>query len=369
MNILFYSSFNSRARDAESLMLAFKNQGHDVISLTQASGNDINSILIASGVKALSYEVQSKYTIWFVLKHLYYLIRLCWRESIDIIYCHLEAPSFIGVLSQFFIRPKVYICRHHIDEAKLYGFDQSISYKLTYRLARQIIVVSNHAKEFMVADERIPSKKIIHINLAYDFSLFTKPDTNSVDRLKKKYMADILLLCVGRLTEFKRPNLSIDVLKSLLQRQVNAKLIILGSGPMNASLNKMVADQHLCEKVFFEGRVPNVLDYMAASDFLIHPSVLESSCVVVKEAGLTKLPVIVCKGIGDFDDYLIHTENGFLVNENRFVDEATWVIETYSHDKEKLTKIGEKLSQGVRDFFNITNVLKAYDKIHCKTHR
>ena len=42
MNILFYSSFNARARDAETLMLAFKKQGHRVVSLTQAEGKPIN---------------------------------------------------------------------------------------------------------------------------------------------------------------------------------------------------------------------------------------------------------------------------------------------------------------------------------------
>ncbi|NJM26390.1 MAG: hypothetical protein HC859_13810 [Bacteroidia bacterium] len=40
--ILFYSPFNQRSRDTESLMIAFKQMGHRVLSLSQQEGHIIN---------------------------------------------------------------------------------------------------------------------------------------------------------------------------------------------------------------------------------------------------------------------------------------------------------------------------------------
>lgn len=364
MNILFYSSFNSRARDAESLMIAFKKQGHYVVSLSQAEGKDINNILIASGIEALSYKVSTKKKIWFTFKHLAYLIRLCKNKNVDIIYCHLEPASFIGVISQFFIRSKVYLCRHHIDEAMLYDFHKSVSYRLTYALAKKIIVVSNRAKDFMVQHEGVPANKIIHINLAYNFSLFPKPNIEIANSIRQKYASDILLLTVGRLTEFKRPDLSIQLLKRLLSQNVNARLIILGNGDMSESLKQNVLNDKLNNRIIFPGHVTNVLDYMAASNFLIHPSILESSCVVVKEAALVKLPVIVCEGIGDFDEYVVNKKNGFIVDKNNFVIEATDVIQFYKNQQSKMNEISGKLHQEVNRIFNIDTVIDSYAQLN-----
>ena len=364
MNILFYSSFNSRARDAETLMIAFKKQGHRVLSLTQAEGKNINDVLFHAGIDARSYITKSKNKIGNVLQHTLYLIRLCKKENIDIIYCHLEPASFIGILSQYFIKAKVYLCRHHIDEALLYNFSKSITYRLTYRLAKKIIVVSEKAKKFMIETEGVAASKIIHINLAYDFTLFNKPNAENVAELKKKFSADILLLTVGRLTQFKRPQLSIDVLKMISQRGIDAKLIILGNGEMFEPLKQAIRYDNLEHKVFFTGHVQNVLDYMAASTFLLHPSILESSCVVVKEAGLIGLPAIVCQGVGDFDEYLVNGENGFLANHDNFVSDAVNVIQMCINDGANLKKITTKLNQDIIRIFSVDKIIDSYKSLN-----
>ena len=366
MNILFYSSFNARARDAETLMLAFKKQGHRVVSLTQAEGKPINDILRNAGIQALSYNIESTNSFSFILRHMLYLIKLCKRENIEVIYCHLEPSSFIGVLSQYFLRAKVYLCRHHIDEAMLYGFNKSLSYRLTYTLAKKVIVVSEKARQFMIESEGISPKKIIHINLAYDFSLFSKPNSENVKAIQLKFNASILLVTVGRLTKFKRPELSIEVLKVLKQNGFDAKLIILGNGELYDDIHQIILDEELRDRVFLTGHVPNVLEYMAAATFLLHPSVLESSCVAVKEAGLVNLPVIVCKNVGDFDDYMVNEENGFVVEKDNFVNQAANIVQTYANDNNKRKKITSKLNEDVIRIFSVDHIIDSYSSLNAK---
>ncbi len=363
--ILFYSPFNQRSRDTESLMLAFKQQGHKVISLTQQEGCQINSFLTENGILAVSHVLPGQRSGWlYFLRHLVYLIRFCHRNKIDIVYSHLEPANFVASIGQYFIKAKTYLCRHHVNEGNLYKFDKDLYYRITYRLARRVIVVSERARRYMVDKEKVPSKKVLHINLAHNFELYAKVDPSRVNEIKKIQNAEILLLSACRFTEYKRPHLAIEVVKSLVDKGVEAKLILLGKGEMQQQLEDLVRDLKLERNVSMPGYVNNILDYMSASDFFLHPSILDSSCVSVKEAALVRLPCIVCRGVGDFDEYLLDRQNAFLSNPETFVSESTQAILEYRNQKHALEEMGNNLNKSVLSTFSVDAVLTQYDEIN-----
>jgi glycosyltransferase involved in cell wall biosynthesis len=108
------------------------------------------------------------------------------------------------------------------------------------------------------------------------------------------------------------------------------------------------------------GFVSNILDYMTAGDFFLHPSLLDSSCVAVKEAGLVRKPVIVCKNIGDFEDYIVFGKNGFTVSQETFSVEAAAIIIKHRNNTAYLKEVGMNLRNDVVRLFSIENVLPYY---------
>lgn len=344
-------------------MLRFKAEGHNVISLTQNHGTGINPFLQSKGIKALSYIVPRDTNSLFQVKHLIYFVRFCKREKIDIVFSHLDSPNFIASIGQYFIRAKVYLCRHHIDEAALYQYDKSWTYKLINLLAKKIIVVSKHSMDYMIHTEKVEPQKLVHINLAYDFSLYDTPDSKRVAEIRATYGDGLLFLTVCRLTRFKRPELSIAAIKMLKDNNVNCRLIILGEGEMKAELKQTIHEKGLDREVILLGHVPNVLDYLKACDFLLHPSILESSCVVVKEAGIVQKPVIVCQHVGDFDDYILDRHNGFSVDSDKFPEGVLDVVTNCSKDKTLLSDIGSNLSDKIVELFDIGNVFPLYKNL------
>jgi glycosyltransferase involved in cell wall biosynthesis len=130
------------------------------------------------------------------------------------------------------------------------------------------------------------------------------------------------------------------------------------------SLRKIIAENHLNSRVFMPGHIVNVTDYLASADFLLHPSISESSCVVVKEAGISKLPSIVCEGVGDFDDYVENGENGFVVPKDDFVNCASDIVVEYHLEKEKLDRIKHNMNEKVLELFSIENVLPKYEGLN-----
>jgi glycosyltransferase involved in cell wall biosynthesis len=341
-------------------MLAFQKQGHRVISLSQASGHKIHDFLNSRGIETHSYNIRKGSTIIYFLRHILYFIRFCRKRQIDIVYSHLEPANFVAALSRLFVGATIYVCRHHIDEAVLQGFDTSLFYRLTYRLAKKIIVVSDRAVRYMRESEKIKSHKIIKINLAYDFGLYPPVDLAEVEQIRSRQPADVRLLTISRFTKHKRADLSLRVLRRLVDHGLNANLTILGKGEEEEELRHLAEQLNVSRFTFMPGYVDNVRDYMAASTFLLHPSVMESSCVTVKEAALTNKTVIVCSEVGDFEDYIANGFNGFIVNRDNFIQEASDIVLENYQDTAKLISIGANLEKTVRKLFSIDEILKHY---------
>jgi glycosyltransferase involved in cell wall biosynthesis len=341
-------------------MLFFKAQGHKVISLSQLEGVDINPFLKSQGIEAYSYVVSGKINFLYFYRHLIYFVRFCIQNKVTVVFSHLDSANFVAAIGQYFIRAKVFLCRHHIDEAALYNYHLSWTYRLTNWFAQKIIVVSQRSLQYMVNIEKVALKKLIHINLAYDFSLYQIPEPTVVEAIRNNYKNKVLIVTVCRLTKFKRPELSLQVLRKLKEKGVNAHLIILGAGEMREQLEYQIEAQGLIDAVFLPGYLSNALDYISASDFVLHPSVLESSCVVIKEAGLVSRPVIVCRGVGDFDEYIINGQNGILVDKDFFVDQASEAILIGLSNQKLMTGMGMNLSRTIEKLFDIKNVASKY---------
>jgi glycosyltransferase involved in cell wall biosynthesis len=345
-------------------MLAMRKQGHRVISLSQAEGSQIHEFLATQDIETFSFITNHSVSWIRHLTHLYFLIRFCWINKVQIVYSHLESANFIASMAQFFIQARVYICRHHGDQYKLLGHDQDLSYRITYKLSNNIIVVSDATKKYMVVHEKIPEKKIHKINLAYDFSLYPKVDPTVVEKISEKISAEIILVTAGNLTALKRPDLSIEVLRDILRLGFDAKLIILGTGELLTTLTQRADGFGISQKVMFPGYVENILEYLSAASFLVHPSISESSCVVVKEAGLAFTPIIACEEVGDFSDYIINGKSGFLVKNGDFVQSCVKIIVENFRNTKLLRNIGKNLNQSVHDHFSIQNIINHYDRLN-----
>ncbi|HYC86702.1 MAG TPA: glycosyltransferase family 4 protein [Chryseosolibacter sp.] len=364
--ILFYSPFNQRSRDTESVMIAFRKQGHRVMSLSQADGSGIHPFLESKGIETFTHVLTGSPNALYFTRHLWFFIRFCRKHKVDIVYSHLESANFVASVAQYFVKAKIFICRHHMDLGRHHGFDRSLFYKLTYRLARQIIVVSNSAKRYLVRAEKIREDKIIHINLAYDFDLYKKADDRNVRKIRERVNGDVLLVTAGRFNIFKRQEMSIATLKRLRARGVNAKLLLLGSGERDAEIRSFISDQGMNDHVVCEGHVTNILDYLSAGNFLLHPSMSESSCVVVKEAAVAGLPVIVCRGVGDFDDYIVDGQNGFMAEVDNFDITAAELVLHHYRSKEFLELMARRLRERVIELFSIDSVIWKYEALNRK---
>lgn len=158
----------------------------------------------------------------------------------------------------------------------------------------------------------IPEKNISLFPIGIDHERYT-PGVKSKDPL---------FLFVARLTAMKRPDLCVRAMQIVAAKYPKAKLAIVGYGPMEKHLKKMIHDLNLDSNVFLVNKDHLFFDnhpkdqkvkLMQEAWALLLPSVKEGWGMVVTEAGACGTPSIVTNVTG-LRDSVKHMETGIQIS-------------------------------------------------------
>lgn len=134
---------------------------------------------------------------------------------------------------------------------------------------------------------------------------------------------------VGRLTAVKNPVFVIRIFEEIrkLPGYEDARLVMVGDGPLRQELEQYVASADLTDAVTFVGEVENTARYYHAMDYLLLPSESEGLSLVAIEAQASGLPIACSQG--RFPDVIRLTE---LVNMIPLEDGAArWAQSCVEH--------------------------------------
>lgn len=111
--------------------------------------------------------------------------------------------------------------------------------------------------------------------------------------------AKCIVLCVGRLVDWKGFHLAIQAFGSVHEKLPDSELWIIGSGPQEETLRALASTLNLTEKIIFFGQLPRdqVFQRMKRASILLHPSLHDSGCWVCLEAMAAECCVL-CLDIG-----------------------------------------------------------------------
>lgn len=142
---------------------------------------------------------------------------------------------------------------------------------------------------------------------------------SQLDEIRKRYgirRDEFVILYVGRLGKEKNIEFIIDVFASLVKKKGKSRLLLVGDGPDEDDLQKMVHDYNIDDKVIFAGKVPydETPKYYNIANAFITASHFETQGLTVIEAMAASLPAICI-----YDDSFINTvvdgHNGFIFKD------------------------------------------------------
>lgn len=185
-------------------------------------------------------------------------------------------------------------------------------YRRLFGMAARIVVVSEHMRR-QLCDLGAPAERIFYNSYGVDVNRFFGADPEQ---------APPLFLALGRFVEKKGPLLTLEAFAMLCDEAPDARLVMLGDGPLLTECMDRAEKLGIVDKVEFSGSVDHikVAGWMhKARCFVQHSRRApngdsEGTPVAVLEASASGLPVVSTRHCG-IVEAVIDGESGFLVEE------------------------------------------------------
>lgn len=147
----------------------------------------------------------------------------------------------------------------------------------------------------------IGTSNIVRVPLGVDLKTFSPSHRNEELRQKMLKGGDVLLVHCGRLSPEKKPERSLQTLRELLNRGINARLVFIGTGPLHKKLFESSRDI----PVTFWGYVANknlLAQMIASADISLAPGPIETFCLAALESLASGTPVVASEtsAVGEF---------------------------------------------------------------------
>lgn len=149
--------------------------------------------------------------------------------------------------------------------------------------------------EFAAAEfVRIGTKNLRKVALGVDLVEFNPENRNYKLRKELLKESEFLLVHCGRMSPEKQPERSVQALAELVRRGVNARLVIIGGGPLWNKIRNQSMGLPI-EMVGYIASRQKVAAYLAAADLAIAPGPLETFCLSALESLASGTPVVASK--------------------------------------------------------------------------
>jgi glycosyltransferase involved in cell wall biosynthesis len=183
---------------------------------------------------------------------------------------------------------------------------------LAARSAAGFFCVSEDIAREVIACRVAPRRKVRVVANGIDTARFR--DRSGVPSLRSALGVPpdaVVVGTVGRLAEVKRQDLLLRAFAAVRREVSQARLLVVGDGPLRADLEALAASLGLGETVYFAGYQPEPAAYLAAMEVFALTSRSEGMPLVVLEAWAAGVPV-VASAVGGVPELIRDGDNGLL---------------------------------------------------------
>jgi len=238
----------------------------DVLACQEKGVRQIETIDKAKVFKAASYGKKLGMPLSFDFFRLFFKI----RNNYDLIIIHYPFP--LAALLFPFLPKNQYIIYYHSDIIRQKYAAWFFSYFIRKSLdrAKMILVASNNLLNSSPDLKKRQTKcRVLPYSLKIEHN---QEDREKALALKQKYSAQKpLILSVGRLVYYKGFEYAISAMSGL-----NAKLIIIGTGPEKEKLMNLIKELGLEKNVEIISPQENIGPFFLACDLFLFPSIARS---------------------------------------------------------------------------------------------
>ncbi len=247
----------------------------------------------------------------FFPKPYYNALRAFFKEHSEysIIHSHLNTfSSFpLKIAREFNIPCRIAHAHIAIDKVSLSSFfDQKESLKETFKKVVKLQLkkrVKKNATHLFSCGEKAGNwlfgdTPFTTMNNAIDTEKFTYNEVTSKAYKQEFNLQDeIVIGHIGRFVSQKNHSFLLQIFAALLKRQANYTLVLIGDGPLRASLEKEAETLKIINKVHFLGVRTDIPQLCQMMDLFVFPSFYEGLPVTLIEAQASSLKIFASDSI------------------------------------------------------------------------
>lgn len=292
------------------------------------------------------------------------------RKEYDIVHFHgASLPLFFNLpLLKIFgkkVIAKVAAAKVGTEAGSLHGRYFGLG-NLLIRLLNKIdiFVATTSEIEDGLKKDGFSSSRIVRIPNFVDFTLFM-PTSADIKWQKKMRMGlgnNKVVTFSGRFIQRKGISFLMGAWKEVVNNFPEAKLLLLGDGPLLEEMKRMARELGIASSVDFRGHVNQIADFLHATDIFVLPSLQEGLPNSLLEAMACGLPVVATR-IGGVTDIVKNGESGILVKPGDSKDLAQGILRLLKDD-EFAAYIASNAYKTIKNSYSIDSIAPRYIELY-----
>jgi len=327
------------------------------VTVVTLSGTGSNSVqeLGAYGVHFLSLGMRKA---WIDPQGWRRYIEWAHRNNPEIVHAHLPHASWFARCVRLFSPVRVQLDTIHTSNPG------SIAGRFTYRLTNQltdcVTCVSNCVAETAIDAGLLYPKKCTVLPNGVEVAI---EDPNAVPKsLEPTSAHPFRWIAVGRLSPVKDyPTL----LRAFATLSSQSRLLIVGSGPDQGTLQDLVWQLKIGHRVHFAGFEANVQPLLATADAFVLSSLWEGLPMGILEAGAARLPIVATDGKGT-REAMIPGKTGLTVPVGDHIALATAMAQVMSMTPLERLRWGIRGRQFVEKHFSLPGIVDRWEGLYSR---
>ena len=226
--------------------------------------------------------------------------------------------------------------------------------KRALQLATHYQATSSRIAQLLTA-AGFAADKVRLIPNAVDTARFSPAPAHDGDRQHIRSGAGFIAVFTGRLVPEKGLELLLRAWPAVVSRRQDARLLLVGEGPLRDNLRSLAEELGIAERVSFVGHSDSVESYLRAADLGVLPSLSEGLSNTLLEFMATGLPVVGSRVSGT-EDFVVPEETGWLFDAGSAEQLECCLLQATSAAASVLERMGSRARELVVSRASITAV-------------
>jgi glycosyltransferase involved in cell wall biosynthesis len=353
--------FGGLERVVSDLAMAQHSLGHGVvvfsINATEGLRPEVEAagILVVIGGKSRSFDTHT----------MAMLRRTVAERRIDVVHTHSFVPNYYAACALLgMVRRPALVGTCHDMGNRLANRKLRWMYRLSLLRTRRVAMVGQQVHDRFVASGLVKAWAAETVLNGIPVQRFANSTARrQTARSRLNIAADVPVIgCVGRLVALKNQRLMLDAMPRLLRLHPDLRLVIVGDGPLDATLRAQALSLKVADHVDFLGPRIDVADLLPAFDIFALPSQTEGLSIALLEACATALAVVATQ-VGGNPEIIAHERTGLLVppDDLQALGDA---LERLLADPALRSYLSTQACEWVRAHASIDALCTAYDRFY-----